>query len=169
MDIEDRRFYQHGGVDVEGIFRAAVDDFNAGHVVQGASTIEQQVVRNLYLDNDPTATRKLKEAWLAMQMADDWSKDKILTTYLNIVPYGGVTYGCEAAAEVYFSEHCANLGHHPVGDDRRSAAVAHQLQPEPPSRTPRSRAETTCCWRCTRTDDISHRQYESADRHARSS
>ena len=63
VDIEDKRFYQHGGVDLEGIFRAAVDDVNAGHVVQGASTIEQQVVRNLYLDNDPTATRKLKEAW----------------------------------------------------------------------------------------------------------
>ena len=151
VDIEDRRFYQHGGVDFEGIFRAAVDDINAGHVVQGASTIEQQVVRNLYLDNDPTATRKLKEAWLAMQMADDWSKDKILTTYLNIVPYGGVTYGCEAAAEVYFSVHCKDLG------ITQSAMIAGlpqsptDLQPQPASRMPRWLAETTCCWRCTRT------------------
>ncbi len=110
VDIEDRRFYQHGGVDFEGIFRAALDDINAGHVVQGASTIEQQVVRNLYLNNDVSATRKLKEAWLAMQMSDRWSKDKILSTYLNVVPYGGVTYGCESAAEVYFSVHCKQLG-----------------------------------------------------------
>ena len=110
VDIEDKRFYEHGGVDYEAIARAAVDDFNAGHVVQGASTIEQQVVRNLYLDRDVSATRKLKEAWLAMQMANTWPKDHILTTYLNIAPYGGVTFGCEAAAETYFSKHCHDLG-----------------------------------------------------------
>ena len=150
VDIEDRRFYQHGGVDFEGIFRAAVDDINAGHVVQGASTLEQQVVRNLYLDNDPTATRKIKEAWLAMQMADEWSKDKILTTYLNIVPYGGVTYGCEAAAEVYFSEHCKDLG---ITQAAMIAGLPQSPTPTTPTSTRMRRccAETTCCWRCTRT------------------
>ena len=110
IDIEDRRFYQHGGVDFEGIARAVADNLSAGHVVQGASTIEQQVVRNLYLNDDVSATRKLKEAWLAMQMSDEWSKDKILRTYMNVVPYGGVTYGCEAAAEAYYSTSCAKLG-----------------------------------------------------------
>ena len=161
VDIEDKRFYQHGGVDLEGIFRAAVDDVNAGHVVQGASTIEQQVVRNLYLDNDPTATRKLKEAWLAMQMADDWSKDKILTTYLNIVPYGGVTYGCEAAAEVYFSEHCANLG------ITQSAMIAG-LPQSPTNYNPNLHPDAALARRndvllaMLQNRDISHRQYESA-------
>ena len=161
VDIEDRRFYQHGGVDVDGIFRAAVDDFNAGHVVQGASTIEQQVVRNLYLDNDPTATRKLKEAWLAMQMADDWSKDKILTTYLNIVPYGGVTYGCEAAAEVYFSEHCADLG------ITQSAMIAG-LPQSPTNYNPNLHPDAALDRRndvllaMYKNDDLTHKQYERA-------
>jgi penicillin-binding protein 1A len=110
VDIEDRRFYQHGGVDYQGIVRALWDNVTAGHVVQGASTIEQQLARNLYLNDSLSYTRKLREAWIATQIADDWSKDRILTEYLNIVPYGGVTYGCEAAALTYFSRHCKNLG-----------------------------------------------------------
>ena len=109
--IEDRRFYEHGGIDYQGIVRAFFDNLQAGHVTQGASTIEQQLARNLYLhDDSQTYTRKIREAWLAMQIADSWSKQKILTEYLNIVPYGGVTYGCEAAAETYFSVHCKDLG-----------------------------------------------------------
>jgi penicillin-binding protein 1A len=108
--IEDRRFYQEGGVDYQGILRAFFANVGAGHVVQGGSTIEQQLARNLYLhDDSQTYTRKIREAWLAMQIADKWSKTKILTEYLNIVPYGGVTYGCEAAAETYFSVHCKDL------------------------------------------------------------
>ncbi len=110
VDIEDHRFYDHGGVDYQAVFRALLDDFEAGHVVQGASTIEQQIVKNAYLDGNLSLTRKLKEAWLATQMAQQWSKHKILTEYLNIAPYGGVTYGCEAAAETYFSVHCHDLG-----------------------------------------------------------
>ena len=158
VDIEDRRFYQHGGVDFEGIFRAAIDDINAGHVVQGASTLEQQVVRNLYLDNDPTATRKIKEAWLAMQMADEWSKDKILTTYLNIVPYGGVTYGCEAAAEVYFSKHCKDLG-------ITQAAMIAGLPQSPTTYNPNLHPYAALLRRndvllaMYKNKDISHRQY----------
>ena len=161
VDIEDRRFYQHGGVDFLGIFRAAIDDINAGHVVQGASTIEQQVVRNLYLNNDPTATRKLKEAWLAMQMADEWSKDKILSTYLNIVPYGGVTYGCEAAAEVYFSTHCKDLG-------VTQAAMIAGLPQSPTTYNPNLNPQAALARRnevllaMYQNHDISHRQYESA-------
>ena len=109
VDIEDKRFYDHGGIDLQGIVRAMIDNLQAGSIQQGGSTLEQQLVRNLYLSNEQSWTRKIREAYLATQMADQWSKDRILTEYLNIVPYGAVTYGCEAAALRYFSRHCARL------------------------------------------------------------
>jgi membrane peptidoglycan carboxypeptidase len=109
VDIEDKRFYDHGGLDFQGIVRAMIDNLQAGSIQQGGSTLEQQLVRNLYLSNEQSWTRKIREAYLATQMADQWSKDKILTEYLNVVPYGAVTYGCEAAALRYFSRHCARL------------------------------------------------------------
>ena len=91
--IEDRRFYQHHGVDFTGIARALVDDLKAGHVVQGASTITEQYVKNAYIGDDPTLTRKLREAVLAWELEDRWSKDQILTAYLNTVYYGAGAYG----------------------------------------------------------------------------
>jgi membrane peptidoglycan carboxypeptidase len=130
VDIEDKRFYEHGGVDYQGIARAFLDDLQAGHVVQGASTIEQQLVRNLYLTDSQTLDRKIKEAWLAIQMAEHWSKDKILGTYLNVISYGGVTYGCEAAAETYFNEHCSQL-------TIRQAALIAGLPQSPTQYNPR--------------------------------
>src|SRR6185437_10823191 len=86
--IEDRRFYSHGGVDPRGIARAVVADVKARKVVQGGSTITQQLVRNLYISNERTVQRKLKEACLAIKLNDAWSKDKILAAYLNQVYYG---------------------------------------------------------------------------------
>ena len=91
--IEDRRFYQHHGVDFTGIARALVDDIRAGHVVSGASTITEQYVKNAYIGDDVTLTRKLREAVLAWELEDRWSKDKILTEYLNTVYYGAGAYG----------------------------------------------------------------------------
>jgi penicillin-binding protein 1A len=101
--IEDRRFYQHGGVDPIGIVRAIVADAFAGRIVQGGSTITQELVRDLYLSQQQTVQRKVVEACLAIKLARVWSRDRILTAYLNDVYYGAHAYGIEAAAETYFS------------------------------------------------------------------
>ena len=107
--VEDRRFYQHGGVDYVGIARAAWEDLLAGRAVQGGSTITQQLVRQLYTGSEKTLSRKLKEACLAIKLADKWPKSTILDDYLNTVPYGNHAYGVEAAAETYFSKHAKDL------------------------------------------------------------
>jgi penicillin-binding protein 1A len=107
--IEDRRFYQHGGVDPIGIARAFVADIRAGKFAQGGSTITQELVRNLYLSRDRTLKRKLTEACLAIKLAQQWPKDKILTAYMNQVFYGNHAYGIEAAAETYFSRTAKEL------------------------------------------------------------
>ena len=100
--VEDKRFYQHHGVDFTGIARAFVDDVRAGHVVSGASTLTEQYVKNAYLGDDVTISRKLREAVLAWELEDRWSKDKILTEYLNTVYYGAGAYGVQAASLTYF-------------------------------------------------------------------
>jgi penicillin-binding protein 1A len=107
--VEDRRFYQHGGIDYVGIIRALWADVGAGKVVEGGSTISQQLVRNMYIGRERTFERKVKEACLAIKLSDRWSKDRILRTYLNTVYYGNHAYGVEAAAETYFSRHARNL------------------------------------------------------------
>ena len=107
--IEDRRFFEHGGVDVEGIARAAGADIRAGRVVEGGSTITQQLVRNLYISRERTVQRKLKEACLAAKLDGAWTKHRILTTYLNQVFFGNQAYGIEAAAQTYFSKPAREL------------------------------------------------------------
>jgi penicillin-binding protein 1A len=101
--IEDRRFYEHGGVDPVGIVRALVADVRAGRIVEGGSTITQELVRNLYLSRQQTLKRKLVEACLAIKLSRHWSKERILTAYMNQVYYGNHAYGIEAAARTYFS------------------------------------------------------------------
>jgi penicillin-binding protein 1A len=107
--VEDRRFYEHGGVDYVGIARAAWRDVTAGKVVEGGSTITQQLVRNLYVGQEKTFTRKLKEACLAIKLASKWPKERILNDYLNTVYYGNHAYGVEAASQTYFSRHASEL------------------------------------------------------------
>ena len=91
-------------IDPQGIARAVVADAKARSVVQGGSTITQQLVRNLYISNERTVQRKLKEACLAIKLNDAWSKERILESYLNQVYYGNLAYGIEAAAQTYFSK-----------------------------------------------------------------
>src|SRR5215212_6318404 len=109
LSIEDRRFYDHGGIDVAGILRAAWADVRAGKVVQGGSTITQQLVRNLYIGKEVTLERKVTEACLAIKLNSRWSKHKILEEYLNQVYFGNHAYGVEAAAQTYFSRRARNL------------------------------------------------------------
>ncbi|HEY3106968.1 MAG TPA: transglycosylase domain-containing protein [Gaiellaceae bacterium] len=107
--VEDRRFYEHGGLDYEGILRAAIKNLESGHVVQGGSTITQQLVRNLYIGNERSLERKIKEACLARKVEAAHGKDWILSTYLNQVYFGNHAYGVEAAAQTYFSKHAKDL------------------------------------------------------------
>ncbi|NMI02311.1 penicillin-binding protein [Pseudonocardia sp. K10HN5] len=112
--IEDRRFYQHQGVDWQGTIRAAIANSTSGDVVQGASTLTQQYVKNymLYVEaqteaerlkaTEQTPARKLKEARIALQLERSLSKDEILTRYLNIVFWGNGAYGIASAARTYF-------------------------------------------------------------------
>jgi penicillin-binding protein 1A len=109
LAIEDRRFYEHGGIDVAGILRAAWADVRAGKVVQGGSTITQQLVRNLYIGREVTLERKITEACLAIKLNSRWSKDHILQEYLNQVYFGNHAYGVEAASQTYFSRRSRNL------------------------------------------------------------
>jgi penicillin-binding protein 1A len=105
--IEDKRFYEHRGVDVRGMARALWADVSNRGTVQGGSTITQQFVKNAYLTNQKTVGRKLIEAALAWQLEQKWTKDRILTAYLNTVYFGNGAYGVEQAARIYFHHSAA--------------------------------------------------------------
>jgi penicillin-binding protein 1A len=108
--IEDRRFWQHGALDYAGIARAAIADIENGRTVQGASTLTQQLARNLYIGRpSQTIGRKVKEACLAMRLAERLTKRQILAQYLNLVYYGNQAYGVAAAAQTYFSRRASQL------------------------------------------------------------
>ena len=107
--VEDRRFYRHSGVDYEGIARALWRDLTEGEIVEGGSTLTQQLVRNLYISRERTVTRKLREACLAVQLNREWSKQRILRAWLNIVYFGNRAYGVEAASQTYFSKPAREL------------------------------------------------------------
>ena len=124
---------QHGGVDYVGIARAAWKDVTAGKVVEGGSTITQQLVRNLYTGQEKTFTRKIKEACLAIKLSSKWPKSKILNEYLNTVYYGNHAYGVEAASQTYFSKPAIAADAAAVGAARRTAAGAVGLRPVPQS------------------------------------
>jgi penicillin-binding protein 1A len=107
--IEDRRFRSHFGVDPVGLIRAAVTNMAAGHVEQGGSTLTQQLAKNLFLKPERTFDRKIQEAMLALYLESRYSKDQILTLYLNRVYFGAGTYGIEAASERFFNKHADQL------------------------------------------------------------
>jgi len=105
ISIEDRRFFEHEGIDARGIARAAWADVKRGQAVQGASTITQQFVKNaLVAQDERTIFQKLREAALAYHLERQWSKRKILTKYLNTVYFGNGAYGIESAVRTYFGK-----------------------------------------------------------------
>lgn len=109
MAIEDRRFYEHFGVDLLGISRAMVVNIRHGGFVQGGSTITQQLAKNLFLTRERTIKRKVQEALLAIWLENQLTKDELLTAYLNRVYFGSGAYGIEAASQLYFDKHATNL------------------------------------------------------------
>ena len=109
MATEDRRFYSHFGLDLIGLARAVFANITAGHIVQGGSTLTQQVAKNLFLTPERTLKRKVQELLLALWLEQKFSKDQILTVYLNRVYLGAGTYGVEAASKRYFRKSARNL------------------------------------------------------------
>lgn len=107
--VEDTRFYSHRGFDVEGIIRAALVNVEAGEIQQGASTITQQLVKNLFLTQERSFTRKAEEVFLAMSVERNFDKDKILEMYLNTIYFGSNFYGIYDAAHGYFGKEPKDL------------------------------------------------------------
>jgi penicillin-binding protein 1A len=179
--IEDKRFYSHSGIDYEGIIRAAIKNLQEGEIVQGGSTLTQQLVRNLYIGREVSWERKTKEACLALKLEDEglpklwgatpagltadelkrWKKDRILETYLNQVYFGAHAYGAEAAAQTYFAKHAAEL-------DLEEAALIAGLPQAPSIFDPFQRPEQALARRndvlkaMRESDDISESAYQAA-------
>ena len=113
VSIEDERFYSHKGVDIQRVLGAAFLDvkkmITKQKGLQGASTLTQQLLKNTILTNDVSMDRKIKEAYLAINLEDKLTKDQILTAYLNTIPLGGHVYGVEAASLLYFSKSASDL------------------------------------------------------------
>lgn len=106
---EDRRYYDHGAVDIIGVARAFITNSMAGETLEGGSTIAQQTVKNIFLSNDRTMTRKLEELALAVQLERNYSKEEILELYLNTIYFGHGAYGVGEASRVYFGKEPKNL------------------------------------------------------------
>ena len=118
--IEDDQFYDHIGIDVKAILRAAVSNVQEGDLGQGGSTITQQVIKNSILQREKTFTRKAKEAILALKLERLKTKDEILEIYLNEAPYGGTIYGVEEASQAFFKTSANNMS---IGEAAYLAAI----------------------------------------------
>lgn len=145
--VEDRRFYDHGGIDFRGLLRALYVNIREGRISQGGSTLTQQLAKNLFLTPDRTLKRKIQEVMLAYWLEHRFTKDQILTIYLNRVYLGGGTYGVDAAARHYFGKPATRVSlyeaallagllkapsrlnptHDPAGADQRAALVLQTM------------------------------------------
>ncbi len=132
---EDRQFYTHSGIDLKGILRAVVKDIMAGQFVEGASTITQQLAKTLFLTQEKTISRKIKEAILAIQLERRYTKDELLGLYLNQIYFGSGAYGVESAARLFFGKpasqmdlaQCALIAGLPKAPSRYSPLVNSDL------------------------------------------
>src|SRR5204862_6186350 len=132
---EDRRFYRHWGVDPIGIARAVFSNYRRGRIVEGGSTITQQLTKLLFLTPDKSLERKMKEAVLALELERRYSKDRILEMYLNQVYFGHGAYGVEAASRTYFGKSVSEL-------NVREAALLAGLPRAPTTYSPFAHGET---------------------------
>lgn len=109
VTTEDKRYYSHGAIDPIGIMRAMIINYRAGGTVEGGSTIAQQTVKNIFLSNERTLSRKIEELVLAVQLEKNYSKDQILELYLNTIYFGHGAYGIREASEIYFHKEPKDL------------------------------------------------------------
>jgi penicillin-binding protein 1A len=140
LAIEDRRFYDHFGLDIKGVGRAFLVNIAQGGFVQGGSTITQQLAKNLFLSRERTIKRKIQELILAFQLEGELTKDEILSAYLNRVYLGGGAYGIDAAAKIYFNKSAREL------NIKEAATIAGLLKAPSrysPSANPAKSAERT--------------------------
>jgi penicillin-binding protein 1A len=140
--IEDRRFWDHNGIDLRGIARAALADVQQKQVVQGGSTIVQQFVKNAYLKDERSFARKVREAALAWQLSQHWSKPRILAAYLNTIYFANGAYGVQQAAKVYFGKDATGL-------TLPEAALLAGIPADPSSYDPVARPEAARARRTT--------------------
>jgi len=134
LAAEDAQFYEHAGVSLPGIFRAAFKNLIRREVTQGGSTISQQYIKNVTDQQQQTALRKIREAALAVKLEQQFSKDEILEFYLNTIYFGRGAYGIEAAALAYFGQPAANL-------DQAQAAQLAGIIPAPSALDPHENPE----------------------------
>jgi len=109
LAIEDKKFYHHNGLDYGRIVKASIKNLLSGKAVEGASTITQQLIKNTHLTSEKTLDRKIKEAYLAVQLEKAYTKDEILTTYLNVLYFGNNLYGIQDASLAYFGHNASEL------------------------------------------------------------
>jgi membrane peptidoglycan carboxypeptidase len=109
IETEDHRFFDHFGIDIWGIGRALLSDIQAGHLIEGGSTITQQLIRNTLLTPEKTVSRKVKEVVLAIALERFMSKKEILELYFNVIYFGHEAYGVDQAAKVYFGKPISSL------------------------------------------------------------
>lgn len=102
--VEDRRFYEHGAIDGISLLRATLSNVKAGRIVQGGSTITQQLAKNLYFTGEKTMMRKVEEMFVAYEIEKNYTKEEVLELYVNIIYYGDGHYGIKEACEGYFNK-----------------------------------------------------------------
>lgn len=136
--IEDRRFYQHFGIDPVGLARAFAKNFTAGRMEQGGSTLTQQLAKNIFLTQERTLSRKGQEALLALWLEHKYSKDQILELYMNRVYFGSGAYGIEAASQKYFGKSARALA---LGEAAVLAGLVQSPSRLAPNRNPQGAAE----------------------------
>ena len=141
LAAEDRRFYEHNGVDLRRISAAMIANFRRGRIVQGASTITQQLVRAAVLDRAKTYSRKFREAWLSHRLEEKFGKSAILQAYLNHVYFGEGNYGVQAASLGYFGKpavrnQCRRRRDARVAD-QSAVGLGDSQEPGEDSRSPR--------------------------------